>query len=413
MAVQRGVYLYDAANFFSDAECETIAGVRVKKKDGKYAVLSQAAQAVFTDSNQYMQFSDNTTHLEVLPDGVKLKLMARRQVVEICRELVIYWPSLVSGPSKGEQMPSAKWKHQKLTLLMKSRRYRGKAENFNPDKARKGKAKPPPSKTASERKAGPSSAEVTPSHQDLPQKPTLSGMIGEMVDAGGKTTELEIPPLPVAQAGGHGGYHAAAEDTHNLFEEVPCLGVAADAVMALQVQNQQANYRIGVPAGAMLTNNLAGSAPLIAPPRDEIKRRLAGQGIMANAFPEFSVNTRLNVKYMRQISDIIGSFITFRNEKLVIDNMTNDGGDSQVIQTHPIDQDQRCDAWNEDCRRTKIREHGSSSRHRSSGGFRLPDVQGTRSRSRRHSSKSILELCELKSTNASPMGTQDALCRMV
>lgn len=168
--------------------------------------------------------------------------------------------------------------------------------------------------------------------------------MGEIVDSGGKTTELEIPTLPVAQAGGLGGYHAAVIDaaSHNLFEEVPCLGITANA---LQAQNQQANYRVGVPVGAQITSNLSGSAPTIADPRDEIKRRLTGQGISATQFSEFAVNTRMNVQYMRQISDIIEDFTTFKNERVVIDNMTIDGGDDQIIQTHPISQGQRCEAW--------------------------------------------------------------------
>lgn len=336
--------------------------------------------------------------------------------------------------------------------------YQRKPENFDPERARKGKAKASPSKPKQERSAGPSTADVVaPTHMGLPQKPTAQrngkfvtdaifgpdakifpiepretfaisnanlpllakevyqsyvpaekqldrllaeeemtyyatglmwlrllsvkakqgrqamtsaekdirketqgdqftvpqplyiylSQMGEIVDAGGKTTELEIPPLPVAQAGGLGGYHAAAidQDTHNLFEEVPCLGITADAVMALQSPNLQANYRVGFPVGARLTNNLCGSVPMIAAPRDEIKRRLTGQGITANVFPEFATNTRMNVRYMRQISDIISKFDMFRNEKVVIDNITNDGGDVQIVQTHPPDQGQRCDPW--------------------------------------------------------------------
>ena len=51
----------------------------------------------------------------------------------------------------------------------------------------------------------------------------------------GKKTELNAPPLPVTRVQGHGGYHAAVIDmnTHNLFEEIPSLGIAGDMVMAL------------------------------------------------------------------------------------------------------------------------------------------------------------------------------------
>ena len=46
----------------------------------------------------------------------------------------------------------------------------------------------------------------------------------------GKLTYLNIPDLPVAVTQGQGGYHSANIDTntHNLYEEVPCLGIAGE-----------------------------------------------------------------------------------------------------------------------------------------------------------------------------------------
>lgn len=148
--------------------------------------------------------------------------------------------------------------------------------------------------------------------------------IGDLTDAGGKRTEIEIPALPTAVAGGLGGYHHAqiTLDTHNLYEEVPCLGIAADAVMALQANNNEPDYRVTGPLGSVINlQNLCGASEHIATPRDEIRRRLTGQGITAAAFPEYVANTRFNVRYMRQISDLVGSITTFRNEKLVIANL--------------------------------------------------------------------------------------------
>jgi hypothetical protein len=77
---------------------------------------------------------------------------------------------------------------------------------------------------------------------NVPQ-PLLSylGQIGSYTDAMGKETELEVPALPVTVFQGHGGYHAAEvnEHTHNLFEEVPSLGIAADMVMALTQETSE------------------------------------------------------------------------------------------------------------------------------------------------------------------------------
>lgn len=63
-------------------------------------------------------------------------------------------------------------------------------------------------------------------------------------------------------AQGLGGYHSPniTVDSHNLFEEVPSLGVAADIVMALTMDdnNPIPNFRMGRPAGSCVTHNLAG-----------------------------------------------------------------------------------------------------------------------------------------------------------
>lgn len=59
--------------------------------------------------------------------------------------------------------------------------------------------------------------------------------IGNVVDLGGKETELNTPTLPISVAQNLGGYHASDinVNNHNLFEEIPSLGIAIDIVMAL------------------------------------------------------------------------------------------------------------------------------------------------------------------------------------
>lgn len=72
--------------------------------------------------------------------------------------------------------------------------------------------------------------------------------IGAIVDKMGKRTFLEVPSLPVARAGGHGGYHAPRVDevTHVLYEEVPSLGIAGDMLMAAasQADEPEPDFRI-------------------------------------------------------------------------------------------------------------------------------------------------------------------------
>lgn len=168
--------------------------------------------------------------------------------------------------------------------------------------------------------------------------------MGSVTDKMGKETDIDYPSLPVAVAQGMGGYHAVdiTQDNHNLFEEIPTLGIAADAVMAVagEGENPRQEVRVGLPAGAKVNENLLGFVDNVGPRRIEIRQRLYGQGITANAFPEFIENTRLNVQYTVSISDIINKFETFKNEKVIMSNMTRAGGESQIIQTKPVDQTQ-------------------------------------------------------------------------
>jgi hypothetical protein len=146
----------------------------------------------------------------------------------------------------------------------------------------------------------------------------------------GKETEIEVPLLPIAKAQGLEGYHASQISTHihTLFEEVPSPGVAADCVMAVatNVDDPAPNVSVGKPTGSVFTPNLAGYIANIGPQRVGIRQRLTGQCITANAFPEYTPDTRFILKYMLSLSNLIGKCETFRLEKLNVLNMTLGGG---------------------------------------------------------------------------------------
>ena len=84
---------------------------------------------------------------------------------------------------------------------------------------------------------------------------TYLHQIGQFSDKMGETTDLDVPSLPTARAQGMGGYHAPAidENTHNLFEEVPSLGIAGDMVMSLSQEAQEPtpNFRVQLPERAV------------------------------------------------------------------------------------------------------------------------------------------------------------------
>ncbi|UHK03239.1 MAG: hypothetical protein FMFV1_gp4 [Hangzhou merodon fulcratus virga-like virus 1] len=54
------VYLFDESNYFANAEDGVVDGLRYKKKDGKYALLSISAQQAMRNRNEYLQFNTNT-----------------------------------------------------------------------------------------------------------------------------------------------------------------------------------------------------------------------------------------------------------------------------------------------------------------------------------------------------------------
>ncbi|KAL1489198.1 hypothetical protein ABEB36_014131 [Hypothenemus hampei] len=94
--------------------------------------------------------------------------------------------------------------------------------------------------------------------------------IGVYCDKMGKETRLDVPDLPIAVAQGFGGYHANRidEDSHNLFEEVPSLGIAGDMLMAVASAAAEPipNFHVGLPLNSTVTSNLVGKFYPAPPP---------------------------------------------------------------------------------------------------------------------------------------------------
>lgn len=172
--------------------------------------------------------------------------------------------------------------------------------------------------------------------------------IGNVTDKMGKETEIEIPNLPTTINQNFGGYHAlAVTEQHSLFEEVPSLGIAADAVMAVASadENPVQTNRVTLPVGSVQNGNLLCFSNNIGPRRVEIRQRLNGQGITPTAFPEMIASTRLNMRYILSLSDIVGAQSTFRVEKVVFPNLTLSGGETQIIMTRPVEDENPGMSW--------------------------------------------------------------------
>lgn len=81
--------------------------------------------------------------------------------------------------------------------------------------------------------------------------------------------------LPVSTSGRKMGYHAQqiTHESHHLYEEVPCLGIIGDMLMAATSVQPNPNPNIpGVPANAAPTTNLLGFSRPLPPRRIELQQ---------------------------------------------------------------------------------------------------------------------------------------------
>lgn len=164
--------------------------------------------------------------------------------------------------------------------------------------------------------------------------------IGNVKDKTGKIIFLDDHDLPTQMSQGQGGYHAAVinAESHNLFEEVPCLGVVGDTLMPIAGAQQQPvapNIRV-VPAGRVGNNNIAGYYGQSGQRKEEIAIALNSVGITANAFEETIPHTRLNIQLVQKVSDYFSSCPTFRMEKFNHAALSADGDSTQFIQMRPV-----------------------------------------------------------------------------
>lgn len=85
----------------------------------------------------------------------------------------------------------------------------------------------------------------------------------------GKEKLHQIPPSPVTVVKNFRGYHAAEVRVavHNLFEEVPSLGITGDMVIALAspCAEPQPNIQVRRPENSKFTDNLLGKFSQIGP----------------------------------------------------------------------------------------------------------------------------------------------------
>lgn len=165
--------------------------------------------------------------------------------------------------------------------------------------------------------------------------------IGDFKDVTGKTVKLVNHTLPVTIVQGRGGYHSAVIDveSHNLYEEVPSLGICGDILMAeaSQAANPTPNFRV-LPQNTRATRALAGYFGAIGTREEKLRLELESFGITATDFKEQIAGTSLNIRLIQKVSDYFARSPTFRKEKVKLDALTADGDSVQLIKSIPTDE---------------------------------------------------------------------------
>ncbi|CAG4946966.1 unnamed protein product [Colias eurytheme] len=165
--------------------------------------------------------------------------------------------------------------------------------------------------------------------------------IGEVKDPTGKTVFLADHTLPVTVVQGQGGYHAAVvnEQNHNLFEEIPSLGICGDVLMAesSEAVHPVLNFRV-TPQNTRATLAMCGNFGQIGARKEEVRILLHSVGITDNQFDEVVGRTRLNINLLQKVSDYFVGCPTFRNEKVKLDALTVEGDGVQLIKSLPTNE---------------------------------------------------------------------------
>lgn len=156
--------------------------------------------------------------------------------------------------------------------------------------------------------------------------------------ATGQSLIPTFPTLPTTVIEGRGGYYGAInldDQTHNLYEEIPTLGVVVEALQAALGDAVPGPYQSSLNIGNIAVNqNLLGYFPLVNR-RLEAKNYFSNIGITNREFLENPVNTGFNYDLMYSISTWISTTSTFKMESVHFAHFGTNGSQSQIIMSYP------------------------------------------------------------------------------
>lgn len=170
--------------------------------------------------------------------------------------------------------------------------------------------------------------------------------LGNVVSGTKQHLYPEFPPLPTNVLNNTGGYYgqvlAPAEGVddmiHNLYEEIPCLGVTSEAVRSSISNADPGPYQSAVTFGGLQPNsNLLGFRPL-GNRRNEPKNLAFYCDITEVVFPSYPANTGFNYQFLTVISNILANTKTFKITPVVFSFLSEIGSQSQLVISRPTDQ---------------------------------------------------------------------------
>ncbi|XP_039291954.1 uncharacterized protein LOC120353201 [Nilaparvata lugens] len=162
----------------------------------------------------------------------------------------------------------------------------------------------------------------------------------------GTSLRPTFPPLPTTVIQWQGvaipdNFAAAiTAASHNLYEELPCLGIHLAALITAQNNDISPWSPPGVPAHTHANQNLIGYHPTKLY-RPEAYASVIDVGISAGEVQNYPPNTGLNFRLMKRTSEFLSSLTTFKTTDVSFPTLTEYRGTAQLAQYIPDPQQPR------------------------------------------------------------------------
>lgn len=169
--------------------------------------------------------------------------------------------------------------------------------------------------------------------------------LGNVVTTLGQHLYATFPTLPQEQIDGRGGYYgilqppgSGVDDSlHNLYEEIPCLGVLSEAIMhAISDDESGRHYRSVVTYQSLQPNENLLGFKLLGHREPSAKNLVVQADFTKGSFSEYPANTAMNLNLLIAISSILQNTQGFKVCKVKFSKLSITGCMSQTIISRPL-----------------------------------------------------------------------------